>query len=215
MESLYHVRNELSVDPDGCWLRGYRLLIPFSFTDRVVQLAHIGQQGMVKTKSRLQTKVWFPLMDERGPPRGYGRRLETGGRPRAGLPARATPEACVWTPWGGASDAGPPLGPRGAGKTGGDRGAPEGLRPVDLRLAVGCGAGAALNCAGAGLRSCCWGPSGGIDHRTGGAAPELERGRLLRLQEEAGGPEADTDGGGPCRLGAPGGHCRAIGGRNK
>ncbi|KAJ1093046.1 hypothetical protein NDU88_006155 [Pleurodeles waltl] len=64
MESLCHVRNELSVDPDGCLLRGYRMVIPSSLTDRIVQLAHYGHLGMVKMKSRLRIKVRFPLLDK-------------------------------------------------------------------------------------------------------------------------------------------------------
>ncbi|KAJ1201538.1 hypothetical protein NDU88_005346 [Pleurodeles waltl] len=86
---------------------------------------------------------------------------------------------------------------------------------MELQSAVGCGAGTALSCAGAGLQARCWGLSGGIEHCAGSAAPELERGQLLRPQEEAGDPESSTDDGGPCRLGDPGGHCRAIGGWNK
>ncbi|KAJ1116829.1 hypothetical protein NDU88_005034 [Pleurodeles waltl] len=65
MESLNQVRHELSVNPHWCLLRGHRLVIPSSLTDQVVQLAHNGHQGMVKTKSNLQTKVGFPLMDEK------------------------------------------------------------------------------------------------------------------------------------------------------
>ncbi|KAJ1123002.1 hypothetical protein NDU88_001475 [Pleurodeles waltl] len=62
--SLYQVRAELTVDTEGCLLRGCRLVIPLSLTSRVIQLAHNGHHGMVKTKSRLRSKVWFPLIDE-------------------------------------------------------------------------------------------------------------------------------------------------------
>ena len=52
-----HVRNELS--PIGkLVLRGTRLLIPRKLLERVLDLAHKGHQGLVKTKQRLRTKVW-------------------------------------------------------------------------------------------------------------------------------------------------------------
>ena len=52
-----HVRNELS--PLGkLVLRGTRLLIPRKLPERVLDLAHKGHQGLVKTKQRLRTKVW-------------------------------------------------------------------------------------------------------------------------------------------------------------
>lgn len=84
MESLSHVRAELTEDTIGCLMRGHRLVIPSTLTARVVQLAHLGHQGMVKTKSRLRTKVWFPLMDEmvEAAVRGCSWCLVTGEMPR-------------------------------------------------------------------------------------------------------------------------------------
>ena len=37
--------------------------IPKSLRERVLKLAHEGHQGIVKTKSRLRTKVWWPKID--------------------------------------------------------------------------------------------------------------------------------------------------------
>lgn len=58
--SLYNVREELILSPEGCLMRGPQLVIPGCLQQRVVDLAH---QGVVKTKSRLRTKVWFPGLD--------------------------------------------------------------------------------------------------------------------------------------------------------
>ena len=44
-------------------LRGDRIVIPQSLRRSVVESAHEGHQGIVKTKSRLRTKVWWPKMD--------------------------------------------------------------------------------------------------------------------------------------------------------
>ena len=44
-------------------LRGDRIVIPHSLRKSVLESAHEGHQGIVKTKSRLRTKVWWPKMD--------------------------------------------------------------------------------------------------------------------------------------------------------
>ena len=44
-------------------LRGTRIIIPQILRKRTLELAHEGHQGIVKTKSRLRTKVWWPKMD--------------------------------------------------------------------------------------------------------------------------------------------------------
>ena len=62
MHSYLHVKDELC-----CYgqliLRGTRLVIPLHLRDRMLNLAHEGHQGMIKTKNRLQSKVWWPKMD--------------------------------------------------------------------------------------------------------------------------------------------------------
>ena len=40
-------------------LRGTTLLIPRILREKVLDLVHQGHQGMVKTKQRLRTKVWW------------------------------------------------------------------------------------------------------------------------------------------------------------
>jgi len=44
-------------------MRGSRIIIPKSMRKDVLKLAHEGHQGIVKTKSRLKSKVWWPKMD--------------------------------------------------------------------------------------------------------------------------------------------------------
>ena len=48
---------------DGLILRGTRIVIPEALQQQVVNLAHIGHQGIVKTKRLLWEKVWFPGID--------------------------------------------------------------------------------------------------------------------------------------------------------
>ena len=56
------VKNELYV-LGKLVLRGTRIVIPQSLRKQVLHLAHEGHQGIVKTKGRLRTKVWWPKMD--------------------------------------------------------------------------------------------------------------------------------------------------------
>ena len=44
-------------------MRGMRIVIPVSLRERVLELAHEGHQGIVKTKDRLRSKVWWPNMN--------------------------------------------------------------------------------------------------------------------------------------------------------
>jgi hypothetical protein len=44
-------------------LRGNRLVVPFTLRKQCIDLAHEGQQGIVRTMSRLSQKVWWPDMD--------------------------------------------------------------------------------------------------------------------------------------------------------
>ena len=56
------VRDELC-EYDGVILRGNRIVVPVSLRPKVIDLAHEGHQGIVKTKQRLRTKVWWAGMD--------------------------------------------------------------------------------------------------------------------------------------------------------
>ena len=63
MTKYLHVKDELCVY-GNIVLRGTRLLVPESLRKRSLELAHEGHQGIVKTKARLRTKVWWPKMDK-------------------------------------------------------------------------------------------------------------------------------------------------------
>ena len=66
LQKYKQVSSELTVShTDDIILRGTRIVIPSSFEHRVLQLAHEGHQGIVKTKSLLRTKVWFPNIDQK------------------------------------------------------------------------------------------------------------------------------------------------------
>ena len=60
-EILYYKRlkDEFSVYK-GVVLRTNRILILLTLRSRVVELAHLGHQGIVYTKQLIRDKVWFP-----------------------------------------------------------------------------------------------------------------------------------------------------------
>ena len=47
----------------SCILKGTRIVMPTSLQQRVIDLAHEGHQGIVKTKKLLREKVWFHRMN--------------------------------------------------------------------------------------------------------------------------------------------------------
>ena len=63
MKSFYNVRHELSF-VEGVILRSGRIVIPEPLRDQTIKLAHIGHQGIEKTKNLLRSKVWFPGLDK-------------------------------------------------------------------------------------------------------------------------------------------------------
>ena len=58
-----NVRDELTSVDGKIVLHGNCVVIPDALQKRVVELAHEGYQGLVKTCSLLRSKVWFPKMD--------------------------------------------------------------------------------------------------------------------------------------------------------
>ena len=59
------MKDELTVNASGnLILRGTRIVVQKSLQDHVVNLAHEGHQGLVKTQSLLREKVWFPHIDK-------------------------------------------------------------------------------------------------------------------------------------------------------
>ena len=61
-EGYRNVCNELTV-LGKLVLRGPRLVIPKVLRTRKLDLAHEGHQGVVKTKQRVRSKVWWPGID--------------------------------------------------------------------------------------------------------------------------------------------------------
>jgi hypothetical protein len=59
------VFREILVSSDGLVLRGKRIVIPDTLIDSVLKKAHEGHLGIVKTKSLIRTKIWFPDTDKR------------------------------------------------------------------------------------------------------------------------------------------------------
>ncbi|MCG8094404.1 MAG: DDE-type integrase/transposase/recombinase [Candidatus Thiodiazotropha endolucinida] len=60
---LSHEFTVVDIDGSEVVLRGTRLVIPLSLQRHVVDLAHAGHLGIVKTKTLLREKVWFPFID--------------------------------------------------------------------------------------------------------------------------------------------------------
>jgi len=48
----------------GVVLRGNRIVVPRKLRERAVELAHVGHQGIIKTKRFIREKVWFPGIDK-------------------------------------------------------------------------------------------------------------------------------------------------------
>ena len=63
VKSFKSVKDELMIC-DGIILRGNRLVLPHSLRSQAIDLAHLGHQGIVKTKRLLREKVWFPNIDK-------------------------------------------------------------------------------------------------------------------------------------------------------
>ena len=62
MPHYLSLKNELCV-LGKLVMRGTRIVIPQSLRSEVLRLAHEGDQGIVKMKNRLRTKVWWPKID--------------------------------------------------------------------------------------------------------------------------------------------------------
>ncbi len=62
LRPYFQVRDELSVQKNYVF-RGSRLLVPVSLRHILVNLAHDGYHGIVRTKQRLQELYWWPGID--------------------------------------------------------------------------------------------------------------------------------------------------------
>ena len=63
VQDYIRLKDEFSVY-HGIVLRMNRILIPPTLRSRAVELAHLGHQGIVKTKQLFRDKVWFPGIDK-------------------------------------------------------------------------------------------------------------------------------------------------------
>ena len=62
LQDYKHLYDELNTTEDGVLLRGQRIVIPEAL--RVVRSAHVGHQGIVKTKTLIRSRVWYPGIDK-------------------------------------------------------------------------------------------------------------------------------------------------------
>ena len=62
LHSFFQVQEELTT-ANGCIFRGNRAVIPVSLQLRVIQIAHEGHAGIVRTKQRCRECVWWPGID--------------------------------------------------------------------------------------------------------------------------------------------------------
>ena len=49
---------------DGIILKGHKIVVPCSLRKRIIEAGHDGHQGIVKTKTLLRSKVWYPGIDD-------------------------------------------------------------------------------------------------------------------------------------------------------
>lgn len=63
LRAFKNIKDELSWSTHGVLLRGQRIIVPTSLRQRTIALAHLGHQGIVKTKALMREKLWFPGMD--------------------------------------------------------------------------------------------------------------------------------------------------------
>ena len=64
LKQFRHIKNEFSVSADNdLILRQNRIVLPTCYRRVAVKLAHMGHQGIEKTKALLRTKIYFVNMD--------------------------------------------------------------------------------------------------------------------------------------------------------
>jgi len=63
LKEFVSIFNELTVSTDGIILRQNQIVIPKKLRIMMVDIAHEGHPGIVKTKRLMRLKVWFPRID--------------------------------------------------------------------------------------------------------------------------------------------------------
>ncbi len=63
LKEYNNVFEQLTVSNDGLILRMHQIVIPKSLCSSLVDIAHEGHLGIVKTKQLMRFKFWFPRLD--------------------------------------------------------------------------------------------------------------------------------------------------------
>jgi transposase InsO family protein len=64
IKPFHQVRDELTVCDAGYLVRGERAVIPSALWNQVLKFIHAGHQGIVKSKQRSRSTVWWPNVDK-------------------------------------------------------------------------------------------------------------------------------------------------------
>ncbi|XP_028418120.1 uncharacterized protein K02A2.6-like [Dendronephthya gigantea] len=64
LQPYQSVAGELSI-AHGVIIRGRRIVLPTSLHKKVINTAHEGHQGLIKTKQLLRSRVWFPRLEKK------------------------------------------------------------------------------------------------------------------------------------------------------
>ena len=64
VKKYLQLKNELTVSNDDIILKNNKIVLPNSLRKQAIDLAHVGHQGIVKTKQLIREKVWFPGIDK-------------------------------------------------------------------------------------------------------------------------------------------------------
>lgn len=65
LKAYVHIHHELTATDNNVIFRGTRLVLPDKLQRRAIEIAHRGQQGVVKTKQLIREKNWFPGLDKK------------------------------------------------------------------------------------------------------------------------------------------------------
>ena len=79
-----------------------KIIIPSSLQQTVLKLAHEGHQGMVRTKQRLRSKVWWPKMNsdvEQFINSCHSCQIVSPAQPPTPLKMTSIPQSCMAYDW--------------------------------------------------------------------------------------------------------------------
>ena len=64
LEDFAKVFDDLTISSDGIILRKHQIVVPTALREALVDIAHEGHLGIVKTKQMMRLKTWFPKLDK-------------------------------------------------------------------------------------------------------------------------------------------------------